>query len=168
MTGRATAELLGIRYDRLAALAAERELYLVPPTGKGAASLMRADRVHALLQERSSLLSGLNVQRRLGVGKRTMKKLRNAGLLTTMMDPDAPGGIRYPVASVDGLLRDIEARVPQDGPKLRDGVSIATITRRVPVPGFDTTDVIETIRAGRLIPIATTAASDVLPGVAEV
>jgi hypothetical protein len=153
MTGTEAADFLGINYERLATLAAERDLYLVPPTGKGAASLMRADRVHALLRERSNLLSGSDVQRRLGVGKRTMNKLRNAGLLTTVTDPDAPGGICYPVASVDDLLRDIEAHVPQDGPKLGDGVSIATITRRVPVPGFDTTDVIEAIRTGRLTPV---------------
>jgi hypothetical protein len=153
MTGTEAVAVLGVTYDRLATLAAQHDLYLVPPTGKGAASLMRADRVHALLQQRSGLLTAADVQRRLGVGKITVRKLREAGLLATVSDPDAPGSIRHPVASVEGLLQDLAGRVPPDRPVPKDSVSIATIARRVPIPGYDTTDVIEAIRAGRLAPI---------------
>ena len=152
MTGSEAAEALGIGYDRLALLAAAHDLYLVPPTGKGAASLMRADRVHALLQQRSGLLSGVDVQRRLGVGKLTLKKLRDAGMLSVVPDADAAGTVRYPVTSVEGLLQELADRVPPDRPVPTDSVTIATIARRVPIPGFDTTDVLQAIRAGRLTP----------------
>lgn len=152
MTGVEAAKVLGVTYDRLVALATQHDLYLVAPTGKGAASLMHADRVHALLQQRSSLLTAADVQRRLGVGKRTVGKLREAGLLAVVPDPDAPDDVRYPVASLEGLLQDLADRAARDRSPPKDSVGIATIARRVHIPGYDSMDVIEAVRAGRLTP----------------
>ena len=156
MSATEASDLLGISYERLTVLAERNDLYLVAPTGKGAACLMRADRVHALHQQRSGLLTREDVRRLLGIGKATADKLRSAGLLPAVADPDDATGVRYPVSGVERLLNDVAARLSGDT-GMPTGVTIATIARRVPRPGYDSCDVIEAVLAGALSPAGVNA-----------
>ena len=172
-------EVLGASSKTMHALATKHGLYLVPPSGHGAPALLRADLVHDLHQERSRLLTREDVRRMLGSGKRTVDKLREAGLLNTVPDAGDPDGILYPVEGVEALLQDLERRIlagggraaPARGPagggalpqpryrrSLAGGhgptrpVTMAGIARRVSKPGFDVCDVIGAVREGRLTP----------------
>ena len=145
-------EVLGASSKTMHALATKHGLYLVPPSGHGAPALLRADLVHALHQERSRLLTREDVRRMLGSGKRTVDKLREAGLLSAVPDAGDPDGILYPVEGVEALLQDLERRILAEGHRPKRPVTMVGIARRVSKPGFDVCDVIGAVREGRLTP----------------
>ena len=147
-------EVLGVSFETMHALATEHGLYLVPPSGSGAPALLRADLVHALHQERSRLLTREDVRRLLGSGKRTVDKLREAGVLSTVHDAEDPDGVLYRVEGVEALLQDLERRILPGGVRPKRPVTMVGIARRVPKPGFDVCDVIEAVRAGALTPVS--------------
>ena len=152
MTMAEARDVLGVGFDTIHALAVAHDLYLVPPTGSGAPALLRADRVHALQAERAGLLTKEEVRDLLGSVKRTVDKLREAGLLPS--EPDHQGTVRYPTSGVEALLADLESRVTPGAKKPKRTVTMATITRMVPIPDFDLCDVIVAIRAGTIAPVA--------------
>lgn len=154
-TVREAMQLLGVGFDRVRELGEERALWIVPPTGKGAPALLRADGLHELYRERSAHLSKRDVCRELGIAKRTVERLREAGFLPTVPDPDEPDFLAYPREGIEALIRKLEASVP-DGKRAtpRPAVTIAGVARRVYLPGFDTFDVIRAVLEGRLAPVA--------------
>ena len=80
-----------------------------------------------------------------------------SGLLSTKPGPDDPEGFLYPIEGIQSLLRDLEGYLPPTKIKPKRPVTMATIARQVPIPGFNACDVVEAIRAGHLGPFAVAA-----------
>lgn len=148
-------DLLEVGFDRARALADELNLWIVPPSGKGAPALIRADLLHELHAQRSGLLTKADVRQELGVGKKTVDKMREAGLLRATPSEEDPAALVYPREGLDGLLRSLEERVPE-GPRRmpRPAVTVAGVARRVSLPGYDSTDVVRAVLEGRITPVA--------------
>ena len=145
-------DMLGVGLNVMHRFAEKHDLYLLRPTGQGAPALLRADRVHSLKAELARLLTKKDVGRLLGSAKRTVNKLRKAGLLPTEPDPGDPDGVLYPVAGVESLLSDLEGRVTPFERHVVELVGMTTITRQVSRSGYDVCDVIQAVRAGKLTP----------------
>lgn len=147
-------DVLHVGLEKMHALADERDLYFVRPTGSGAPAVLRADLVYALQEERSRLRTKEEVLGMLQTSKPTVDKLRQAGLLPAVPDPDNEDGLLYPADGVQALLQDLESRIPAGSTRPKQRVDMMMIARRVRRPGFDMADVVQAVRDGRLVPVA--------------
>lgn len=101
--------MLGASVGRLEVLAARYDLYEVAPTGKGAATLVRGDRLHELCLTKDAHLDRKAAAGRLGVSKETLFSLESAGLLETVPEDARIVEFRiYRTADIDDLLRRLE------------------------------------------------------------
>lgn len=144
--------MLGASVGRLEVLAARYDLYEVAPTGKGAATLVRGDRLHELCLAKDAHLDRKAAARRLGVSKETLLSLETAGVLGTVPEDARIVEFRiYRVADIDGLLRQLEgAAVP--------ATSTAPAGQLVRVDALarysSTVEVLRAVLEGRLVPQA--------------
>jgi len=150
--------LLEVGYERVRELADMRGMWLVPPTGKGAPALMRADLLHQLHAEQSFLLNKADVRKMLEVGKKTVVKLHEAGLIVAQPSTADRDVLAYTRESVEALVAALDARLPSPpcrAPRL--ALTAAGVARSVNIPGYDSGDVVRAVMDGLLAPVAVSA-----------
>ncbi|MDJ0390084.1 TniQ family protein [Roseomonas sp. E05] len=84
MTANDAAEYLGVAPETMAELATREKLHLLPPSGAGTPTLLRADLVHALKQKKQGTLMKQEAEAILGVGRPTLGQLLEDGVLSTL------------------------------------------------------------------------------------
>lgn len=117
MTATQAARALGVNYDRMIVLAESHDLFLVPPEGKGAPALMRADRVKRLADQMASLVTKTGAYEMLDISKETFWTVEQQALLEPVRDE--AGELRYRQADIQALLDRLEAAVEPKPAKLR-------------------------------------------------
>ena len=142
--------MLDASVGRLEALADRYDLYEVAPTGKGAETLVRGDRLHELCVAKDAHLDRKAAARRLGVSKEALLSLEAAGVLGTVPEEGRIVEFRiYRVADIDGLFRRLEgaavpATSPAPGGRL---VHVDALARH-----SSTVEVLRAVLEGRLVP----------------
>jgi hypothetical protein len=148
MTANDAAEYLGVAPETMAELASREKLHLVPPSGAGAPTLLRADLVHALKERKQDTLMKQEAEAILGVGRPTLRQLLEDEVLTTLPAEKRVTHQRILLRKeVEDLLRRaLEAVVPAKTGAQLVSFAGAMAGRR------DASTLIQAILAGRVVP----------------
>jgi hypothetical protein len=148
MTANDAAEYLGVAPETMAELAAREKLHLVPPSGAGAPTLLRADLVHVLKEKKQETLMKQEAEAILGVGRPTLRQLLEDGVLTTLPAEKRVTHQRILLREeVEDLLRRaLKAVIPAKTGAQLVSFAGAMAGRR------DASTLIQAILAGRVIP----------------
>lgn len=132
MTMGEASRFLGVAPETMAELAAREKLFLVPPSGAGAPTLVRADRVRELRDRKESELLKQEAERLLCTGRDTLRELEQAGLLPVVPPAERVMAQRlYRKSDIEKLLADLEAKVPPGvrGPRQRRLLTLSGAAR---------------------------------------
>ncbi len=143
--------LLGVKYPRLVKLAAAHDLWLVEPTGRGASSLIRKDKLDAFSKRLAGTLTKTGAARILNTSKGTFRDIEALGLLV-----EIPEGKRlvperlYCKSDVEAFLGRLEgfAVRPEAAEGRGDLVTLDALARG----GIEIADILAAVMAGQLSP----------------
>lgn len=112
MTLGEAARFLGVAPETMSDLAARENLFLVPPSGPGAPSLLRADRIKALRDAKAATLMKQEAERLLAVSRHVLRDLEALGLLPTVPHSERITYQRlYRRSDIERLISRLEAAV---------------------------------------------------------
>jgi hypothetical protein len=145
------ADLLGVSYPRLRKIATVHDLWLVPPSGSGAASLLRADKFRMVAEEVAAHLTKKDAGRLLAISKKAFWTLEEMSLLPVIPEQDRILPERlYRRQDVEALLACLEAKAVTKVPtELKQSlVSVDVLARGAVNIGR----ILAAILAGQLVP----------------
>ena len=140
------ARLLKVKTERMSALATERDLWLVAPTGSGAASLIKKDKLLELAERIATATTKTGAAEVLNTSKGTFRDIEGLGLLVPIPDEERPlPELLYRRADVAAFLGRLEAMAPS---KTADGalVTPATLARN----GTVIAEILSAVLTGKL------------------
>jgi hypothetical protein len=144
------ARLLKMNVERVSALATERDLWLVAPTGSGAASLIKRDKLLELAERIPMATTKTGAAEILNTSKGTFRDIEALGLLVQIPDEERPlPELLYRRADVAGFLAKLEALAPLEA---ADGALVTpdTLARN----GTVIAEILSAVLHGKLRPAA--------------
>ena len=149
ITTNEAARFLDVSVQTMLALAEREDLFLVRPSGAGAPSLLRADKVRALRERKAAMLLKSEAERFLGVTRDTFTALETAGLITgAAPDTRITQQRQYTPERLNDLVRRLETTIAKGG-TARSGLRLFPITDAVHI-ARPTADVCTALLDGRL------------------
>jgi len=151
ITGVKAATSLGVDYPRLRKVAEAEGLWLVPPDGKGAASLLRAHELQKVAEEVAGHLTKQDAARLLNISKRAFWCLEEMSLLPVIPEGDRIlPWLLYRRQDVEELLARLETKADTTA-RLKPGAGVVSVNG-LARGAFNTAEILAAILAGSLAP----------------